>query len=103
MGQSLEEAKPVSKETQVPTWEIAGMIDPAPEEVKSAVQVKSRVPIRISDRPINIQCQCGCDPLVGIQDQNPLIPKLQVLQCPVLLARPSRLVCELHNTRPAAL
>src|SRR5260370_28271626 len=41
-GESLVDSQTLAEQTQVPTGEVAGMIDPVSEEVEAAVQVEAR-------------------------------------------------------------
>src|SRR6185437_1274857 len=89
-------AEGVPKKTQVPIG-IVGMPQPTSHEHKTTIDpVSGNIP-PVGDCLGKFRFGFRRQNFVGIENKNPFVAKLQVLECPILFLRPGTIEFELHH------
>src|SRR5204863_4919486 len=96
---ALVSPEPVPEKPQVPAREITAVVDPATQEPEPAIQIEP-VHIGSPNGALNLTRQLRRDPLVGIDNQHPLVAPRHVLQRPIFLSGKLTIPVELHHLSP---
>src|SRR5438552_13346641 len=86
------------EETQIPTGIITAMLDPPSVEHEPAINEET-ISIRRPEGLLDFRGQFRRNPLVSIEDQNPLVFPRYIFQRPILFFRELAIPSELHHVR----
>src|ERR1700747_75942 len=92
---AFEAPESLSEQRQLPEA-CCAMSQPPPKKIHLQGN-EVAVCVRVLDRLLDLIREFGCQNLVGIEKQNPVVRQGQSIHCPLTLLRPASRIMELDN------